>query len=303
MRGNAARVLVPALVVLALVGVVAIAATGSTSTGTSRVRSPSDTLLDTILSLGLVAPLLGAVLLVYGLSQRKAISEEVASGRYRRTSLVVLFVFVSIFVVAARRFSKRELAPNDSELGDLVFPPGQRPIPEAPDPGAATYEPTFAWLPIGVMVGLVAAGVMAYVVAQRRATRAARDEEALAEQLVVVLDETLDDLRAESDPRRAVIAAYARLERVLAAYGAARRRAETPDEYLARVLGELAVDAEAVRRLTDLFSWAKFSQHAVDIEMKEEAIDALEHVRDELREAAAQEEAPKVELVATGASS
>jgi hypothetical protein len=302
-RGNTARVLVPALVVLALVGVVAIAATGSTSTGTNRVRSPSDTLLDTILSLGLVAPLLGAVLLVYGLSQRKAISEEVASGRYRRTSLVVLFVFVSIFVVAVRRFSKRELAPDDSELGDLVFPPGQRPIPEAPDPGAATYEPTFAWVPIGVMVGLVAAGVMAYFVAQRRATRAARDEEALAEQLVVVLDETLDDLRAESDPRRAVIAAYARLERVLAAYGAARRRAETPDEYLARVLGELAVDAEAVRRLTDLFSWAKFSQHAVDIAMKGEAIDALEHVRDELREAAAQEEAPKVELAATGASS
>ena len=90
---------------------------------------------------------------------------------------------------------------------------------------------------------------------------------------------------------------------MLAAYGAARRRAETPDEYLARVLGELAVDAEAVRRLTDLFSWAKFSQHAVDIAMKGEAIDALEHVRDQLREAAAQEEAPKVVLAATAASS
>ncbi len=304
MGGNTARVLLPALVVLALVGVVAIAATGSTSTGTNRVRSPSDTLLDTILSLGLVAPLLGAALLVYGLSQRKAISEEVASGRYRRTSLVVLFVFVSIFVVAARRFSKRELAPDDSELGDLVFPPGQRPVPEAPDPGAAAiYEPRFAWLPVGVMVGLVMAGVMAYVVAQRRASRAARDEEALAEQLVVVLDETLDDLRAESDPRRAVIAAYVRLERVLAAYGAARRRAETPDEYLARVLGALAVDAGAVRRLTDLYSWAKFSQHAVDADMKEEAIEALEHVRGELREAAAPEHRPRVELATPGLSS
>jgi hypothetical protein len=303
MRGNAARVLVPALVVLALVGVVAVAATGSTVTGTNRVRPPSDTLLDTILSLGLVAPLLGAVLLVYGLTQRKAISEEVASGRYRRISLVGLFVFVSISIVVAWRFSKRGLARDDNELSDLVFP-GQRPIPEASDPGAAVaYEPRFAWLPIGVMVGLVAVGAMAYVVAQRRATRAARDEEALAEQLVVALDETLDDLRAESDPRRAVIAAYARLERVLAAYGAARRRAETPDEYLARVLGELAVDARAVRRLTDLFSWAKFSQHAVGIGMKEEAIDALEHVRDELRDAAAREAAPDAEPAAAGASS
>ena len=34
-----------------------------------------------------------------------------------------------------------------------------------------------------------------------------------------VLDETLDDLRAETDPRRAVIAAYARMERALAAFG------------------------------------------------------------------------------------
>jgi hypothetical protein len=305
MRGNAARVLVPALVVLALVGVVAIAATGSTATGTNRVRPPSHTLLDTILSLGLVAPLLGAVLLVYGLTQRKAIKEELASGRHPRTRILSFLLFASLVgLVFYFRLAKKELLPNDNELGDLVFPPGQRPVPEAPDPGAATaYEPEFAWLPIGVIVGLAAAGFIAYAVAQRRATRAARDEEVLAEQLLVVLDETLNDLRAESNPRRAVIAAYARLERVLAAYGAARRRAETPDEYLARVLGELAVDAGAVRRLTDLFLWAKFSQHAVDIGMKEEAIDALEHVRDELREAAAREKAPKVELAATGASS
>ena len=37
----------------------------------------------------------------------------------------------------------------------------------------------------------------------------------------IVLDETLDDLRAEPDARRAIIAAYARLERVLAAHGPA----------------------------------------------------------------------------------
>ncbi len=302
MGGNTARVLLPALVVLALVGVVAVAATGSTSKGTNEVRPPSATLLDTILSLGFVAVFAGAVLFVYGLTQRKAIR---ASGRYPRTSVFGFLIFASLVGVASYfRPGRGELEPNDNELADLVFPPGQQPIPEAPDPGVATtYEPRFAWLPVGVMVGLVMAGVMAYVVAQRRASRAARDEEALAEQLVVVLDETLDDLRAESDPRRAVIAAYVRLERVLAAYGAARRRAETPDEYLARVLGALAVDAGAVRRLTDLYSWAKFSQHAVDADMKEEAIEALEHVRGELREAAAPEHGPRVELATPGLSS
>ena len=55
------------------------------------------------------------------------------------------------------------------------------------------------------------------------------------------VDESLDDLRAEPDPRRAVIAAYARLERVLAAHGLPRKPAEAPLEYLGRMLAELSV--------------------------------------------------------------
>jgi hypothetical protein len=40
-----------------------------------------------------------------------------------------------------------------------------------------------------------------------------------------------------------------------------------------------------VERLTELFERAKFSPHAIDAAMKEEAIDALESLRDELRSA------------------
>ena len=40
MRGNAARALLPALAVLALVGIVAIAATGRTETGSADSRPP-----------------------------------------------------------------------------------------------------------------------------------------------------------------------------------------------------------------------------------------------------------------------
>ena len=38
-----------------------------------------------------------------------------------------------------------------------------------------------------------------------------------------MLDETLDDLRNEADPRKAVIAAYARMEKILAGHGLGRR--------------------------------------------------------------------------------
>jgi hypothetical protein len=118
-----------------------------------------------------------------------------------------------------------------------------------------------------------------------RARKRARGELdlGLATAVARAVDESLDDLRAEPDPRRAVIAAYARLESVLAAHGLPRLPAEAPLEYLARMLAELEVGEASARALTDLFERAKFSQHAVGPEMKEQAIEALESVRDELR--------------------
>ena len=84
-----------------------------------------------------------------------------------------------------------------------------------------------------------------------------------------------------------MIAAYARLERVLAAHGVPRNPAEAPLEYLGRMLAELSVTDRSARALTDLFERAKFSQHDVGTEMKDEAIDALQTVRDDLRAAQA----------------
>jgi hypothetical protein len=97
------------------------------------------------------------------------------------------------------------------------------------------------------------------------------------------LDESIADLRAEPDPRRAVIAAYARMERALAAQGLARAQAEAPVEYLTRVLRRLKVSSGAVGSLTHLFERAKFSSHQVDAAMRTEAIGALVEVRDELK--------------------
>ena len=304
MRGNGARALLPALVVLALVGVVAIAATGSTSTGSGRVRPPSATLLDTILTLGFLAVLAGAVLLVYGLTQRRAIANELASGRFRRTSLVSYLAFFAAFTTLSYwRLRSWQIKPAE-EKSESAFP-GATPVPGTPGTTQeTTYEPSIAWLPIAVVLGLAAAAGIAYLVARRRAQRAARVKDTLEGRLVAVFDETLGDLRSESDPRRAVIAAFARLEHVLATHGYPRRSAETQDEYVGRILGDLDIEAGAIRRLTALFERAKFSQHDVDLAMKEEAIGALEQVRDELRQApAAPEQALEAELTTPGAAS
>jgi hypothetical protein len=108
------------------------------------------------------------------------------------------------------------------------------------------------------------------------------EEAALAAALDAVLADTLEDLYAERDPRTAVISAYARMEQTFAAYRVPRDEAETPLEYLARVLDRLQVSGWAVRRLTLLFERAKFSSHDVDATMKEDAIDTLASLRAEL---------------------
>ncbi len=293
----------PALVVLALVAVVGIAATGSTPSGDGATRAPSESLFDTIFTLGLVAVALGGVLLLYGLTQRKAIAREMASGRHRRTSVAAYVVFFALFTVVTywRMSEWKGLQPSEEE--QVLGLPGEPPVPTLPPETETSYEPSVSWLPIVVVVVLLLAAVSAYVVAERRANRGRRSGEVLAEQLAVVLDETLDDLRAETDARRAIIAAYARLERVLAANGVAREAAETPDEYLARVLHDLALDPGAVERLTALFTRAKFSQHEVDTAMKEEAIEALGQVRDGLRLVREEPEPVAVAATTAGASS
>ncbi len=280
MRGNAARVLWPALVVLALVGVVAIAATGSTGDGSGEIRSPAAVLLDTVLSLIAVVLLAAAALLIYGF-MRKAAAPEYGSSKPSRGVLAGIFTLIALLVSLV--YLRPILPPSEGIEGPVLLedPPAVPPLPKG-----GSYEPSFAWLPVTIVLALAAAGVAAFILAERRRRGPASAGDGLAEQLAAALDDTLDDLRAESDPRRAVIAAYARLERVLAARGVARHPAETPEEYLARILGELEVDQKSVRRLTVLFSRAKFSPHAVDFEMKEEAIGALERVRDELRIAA-----------------
>jgi hypothetical protein len=97
-----------------------------------------------------------------------------------------------------------------------------------------------------------------------------------------VLAETLDDLRREEDPRKAVIGAYAKMERTLAARGVPRRESEAPLEYLTRILEVVSASGHSVRRLTGLFAKARYSPHEIDAKMKEDAIDALTGLRAEL---------------------
>ncbi|MGI8478273.1 MAG: DUF4129 domain-containing protein [Gaiellaceae bacterium] len=287
MRGSSVRALLPGIVVLALLGIVAVAATGSTERGSDETRRPSDILLDTFFTFALLALLPAAALLVYGLMQRRAIAEEVASGKYRRSGMLVSFIVLACAFTLVWYLRPRHLKGVFArEENDALRPELLEPRPERPDP-SGSYEPELAWIPVLVVAALVAIALGAYVVARRRRARAFDPGQSrLAEEVADVLDESLDDLRAEPDARRAVIAAFARLEQTFTASGLARLRQETADEYVGRILGKLDVESQLVRRLSELFARAMFSHHSVDESMKDEAIAALAQIRDELRAAA-----------------
>jgi hypothetical protein len=154
-------------------------------------------------------------------------------------------------------------------------------VPRGP-PAAGRRGARLRWDEVAIFAALLAAaGVAAFA---GRATKPLKEWRYRShEDVALALDESLDDLRSEPDLRRAIIAAYARMERALAVSGLPRRPSEAPGEYLARALRELDASAPAVTRLTDLFEWAKFSHHQPDVAMRDDAIAALEAVRDELR--------------------
>jgi hypothetical protein len=128
----------------------------------------------------------------------------------------------------------------------------------------------------GLIVLLLAIAIRWRIQDRRFATAGSNAYRAATEAAV---DVSLDALRREPDPRRAVIAAYAAMERALSAAGLGRHRSEAPLEYLRRVLIEHSRAPEEVRTITDLFQVAKFSQHPVDEGMRAGAISALEQIR------------------------
>jgi hypothetical protein len=137
-------------------------------------------------------------------------------------------------------------------------------------------------LVLGIGGLVLLGGVWMYIRSRRRLAPLFQGD-GLEADMVSAIETTIDDLRSERDARRAVIAAYALMEQTLARHGLARDRSEAPLEYLSQILRGLRVRESAVRTLTHLFEYAKFSRHEIDAAMKEDAIDALLAIRDDLQ--------------------
>jgi hypothetical protein len=200
----------------------------------------------------------------------------------RGLAVLAILLFVGFLIGYVQRHGLRLTG-----LQSLLHPDQQSAKGAHGSRQSKTYEPRFQWPVLWGTILVLAAGV-AYVLWRRRGAEppaAPLADETIEEAVAASLDGALDDLQNEPDARRAVIAAYARMESVLARHGLRRRQSETSLEYLQRILLGLTSRSDAVVRLTGLFERAKFSRHEIDGAMKNDAIDALRAIRDDLRPA------------------
>lgn len=286
---RAAKAALLAAVLVGLLALVSLASRGGhPGTGGRFVKrevpaSVSNDFL-TIIILAYVLGVLSLVVVAY--HHRRRWKAPPRRSRWLRDFAVIAFVMLFVALIGQRTIEHSRLRAQAAKQRQQQVTAGKgrnRPVTLS-DQSETTKPAHFNTGLALTIVGLLLAGGVVYLVRyRRRLALEAGAEDAIAEELSAVVEETIDDLRGEADPRRAVIAAYARMERVLGSHGHPRRPAEAPFEYLGRILLELRVRAGAVRQLTELFERAKFSTHEIDRAMKETAISALLSVRDDLR--------------------
>jgi Domain of unknown function (DUF4129) len=266
-------------VALGLVAVVAMAANGAvwnTRRGASARSLPHGVVVAGLITAGLI----GAIVILYALTTTRA--TETPEQRRRRWTTAISFL-IALALISIIRLSFGALHPT----GSSHTAGGSGSSRVVPPAGVGAHAAPNTWWP----VLFVALGVVAlFFTANRRRRLPPPEPVATEDETIALLDASLDDLRREPDPRRAVVAAYARMERRLAVWGFARRPAETPTEYLQRALGATAsgdrtVGVEPLRELTELAELARFSAAPIDEAMRARAIATLERLRAELRTA------------------
>jgi hypothetical protein len=286
------RVATTAAVAAAIVGLLTVVAVSTVAREpivgrSSAERDVSPVLWDYVLSTLLALYLVFIPVALWASWKRNGWRRDPNAGRRRDVVMLVVVGLILVALLGLRGLGRLERNPAPT-------PPEQiESVPTGGQPDAAGRRRGELRLAPFIVVGLGLAAAMAYLSWRRRQMRRPLregDEDALAEELGLLLDDAIDDLLAEPDPRRAVIAAYARMERAFAAFGLPRKDAEAPLEYLERIAPSITHIPGApglAFELTHLYERARFSAHRVDVEMKDDAISALVRLRAELQEWAA----------------
>jgi len=277
------RLALVAFGLLALLGVVAFAS--RSGLGHQSQAAPTPGYVSYAFTAFLIVFVLMIPVAAYGFIMQ-AREGEVARKSYRQRtieSIGMLFFFgaLAFVVIYLKRHHHHFLVPHLKGLN------GKKKAIHGVNGHATAVEPHFEYTVLWISLVVIAVGggwlYYAWRTRKKRTAIPLDREQTVAEDFAASIGDAIEDLENEPDARRAVIAAYARMETVLARNGLKRRPSETPVEYLRRILLGLTSRGDSVSRLTSLFEQAKFSRHTIDDAMKQDAIGALREIRDDLQ--------------------
>lgn len=190
-----------------------------------------------------------------------------------------LTLFLSLLNIAVLAYVWRRAVLEGGLLAGPIGLAGGLPLPGME---ALTAPAIFNWV-FGALALAAGLGALALALWAALGDRSLRDDggatATAAEPLQTAVEESLDDLRAEGDPRRAIVRCYARFERAAASSGLERRPWLTPAEFMREVLARLPLPRAAVPTLTGLFERARFSDHALGAPERDRAVEALREIR------------------------
>jgi hypothetical protein len=231
------------------------------------------------------------------------ISDMLGTGKGRpswRVLLIGLGVIIAWLVLAmllARLWVPQHVAPSQASPATSAAPSSHEaaPAPQPRRPRTNTGDMYAILLTTAIPTMLIL--VAGTVISSRRQRRASisgavfdDDAESVApvrrsESLVRAAELGLAEMADLSrEPREAIIACYAAMERELANVpGAVPQEFDTPTEVLARAVEHHALQADNAIELVNLFEEARFSPHVMNEGHRQVAVDVLGLVLAELR--------------------
>ncbi|KUH85428.1 hypothetical protein AU186_21910 [Mycobacterium sp. GA-1999] len=224
-------------------------------------------------------------------------TSERPTWRFAVVALAAVIVLLLVVVLLSRLPDPGPIepppsSPPESVPDDRVPADPAAPRPPGEDDAAGPNVISYLIPPMLILMALI---VVSMAVASRRRTRApvpaavldAVDEPArpatatsLARAAEIGLAE-IGDLSRE--PREAIIACYAAMERELTRVpGAVPQACDTPTEVLARAVASGALRSDSATELVDLFEEARFSPHVMSESHRDAAVHVLNRVLAEL---------------------
>ena len=191
-----------------------------------------------------------------------------------RTVLLTTFLVVLVATAFAPSQTAEEEPAVETEPATATQ---QEAVGSADAPGNGADDTDIVVL---VVIGVVALAVLLRGRRLNRAVEAPNEHEvSLESDLGKTIDDAIHHLQEGNEPRMAVLAAYASLERALSSRGRHREPAETLIEHLSRVLAVVPQLAGPAVRLGALYELARFSDHPISNADRKRAADELARAR------------------------